>query len=88
MITFLTCVAILVLGYFTYGSYVSKSNLRAGDLVFFDTSGPNNGAISHVGIYIGGGQMIHASSGKGQVVITSMNTSYWNKAYVTARRVV
>ena len=70
------------------GSHVSKSNLRAGDLVFFDTSGPNNGAISHVGIYIGGGQMIHASSGKGQVVITSMNTSYWNKAYVTARRVV
>ena len=70
------------------GSYVSKSSLRAGDLVFFDTSGPNNGAISHVGIYIGNGQMIHSSSSKGQIVIVNMNTSYWNNAYVTARRIV
>ena len=45
-----------------YGTYVSKSNLKAGDLVFFDTNGANDGNVSHVGMYIGNGQMIHASS--------------------------
>ena len=44
-----------------YGTYVSKSNLKAGDLVFFDTNGANDGNVSHVGMYIGNGQMIHAS---------------------------
>ena len=71
-----------------YGTTVSKSNLRAGDLVFFDTSGANNGAVSHVGIYIGGGQMIHCSSSKGQVIKTSMETNYWVNAFVTAKRVL
>ena len=71
-----------------YGTTVSKSNLRAGDLVFFDTSGANNGAVSHVGIYIGGGQMIHCSSSKGQVIKTSMETNYWVNAFVRAKRVL
>lgn len=66
------------------GKAVSKSSLQAGDLVFFD---PNkDGKISHVGIYVGGGKMIHASSSKG-VVTVNMNTSYWNSRYKTARRV-
>ena len=71
-----------------YGTTVSKSNLRAGDLVFFDTSGSNNGAVSHVGIYIGGGQMIHCSSSKGQVIKTSIETNYWVNAFVRAKRVL
>ena len=71
-----------------YGTTVSKSNLRAGDLVFFDTNGSNNGAVSHVGIYIGGGQMIHCSSSKGQVIKTSMETNYWVNAFVRAKRVL
>ncbi|WP_455542420.1 C40 family peptidase, partial [Intestinibacter sp.] len=56
-----------------YGTYVSKSNLRAGDLVFFDTNGANNGAVSHVGIYIGNGQMIHASYSQKKIVIDNFN---------------
>ena len=48
-------------GYRSYGSTVSKSDMQPGDLVFF---GKNNNA-SHIGIYIGNGQMIH-SAGKGQ----------------------
>ena len=71
-----------------YGTTVSKSNLRAGDLIFFDTSGPNNGGVSHVGLYVGNGQMIHASSSKKKVVQVSVETSYWNNAYVTAKRVL
>ena len=70
-----------------YGTYVSKSNLRAGDLVFFDTNGTNDGNVSHVGIYLGNNQFIHASSSKGKVVISEMS-SYYSGAYVNARRVL
>ena len=71
-----------------FGTTVSKSNLKAGDLVFFDTNGPNNGAVSHVGIYAGGGQLIHASSSNKKIVKVNMETSYWNNAYVVAKRVL
>ena len=71
-----------------YGTYVSKSNLKAGDLIFFDTVGPNNGAVTHVGIYIGNGQFIHAASGQGKVVINNLNSTYYVNAYVNARRVL
>lgn len=70
------------------GVAVSKSNLQPGDLVFFDTTGDNNGQISHVGIYAGNNMLIHASSGKGKVIETSMATSYWQNAFVKARRVL
>ncbi len=71
-----------------YGTYVSKSNLQAGDLVFFDTVGANNGNVTHCGIYIGNGQLLHAASGQGKVVINNMNSSYYVNAYVNARRVL
>ena len=70
-----------------YGTYVKKSDLKAGDLIFFDTSGENDGNVSHVGIYLGNNQFIHCSSSKGQVVISEMS-SYYTKAYVNARRVL
>ena len=70
-----------------YGTSVSWSNLKAGDLMFFDTNGANNG-LSHVGLYIGNGQMIHASSSQRKIVITSVNTSYYKNAFVNARRVL
>ena len=72
----------------TYGKYVKKSELRAGDLVFFDTNGANNGAVSHVGLYIGDGKMIHASYSQKKIVIDNFNASYYQKAYVNARRVL
>lgn len=71
-----------------YGTYVSKSNLRAGDLVFFDTNGSNNGAVSHVGLYIGDGKIIHASYSQRKIAIADFNSSYYQKAYVNARRVL
>ena len=48
-------------GYRAYGNTVSKSNLQPGDLIFY---GKGNEA-SHIGIYIGNGQMIHSSGGSG-----------------------
>jgi len=72
------------------GTRVSKSDLQTGDLVLFDTTGVNNGQISHVGIYIGNGQFIHSSSSKRTwgVTISSLNEAYYQRTYVTARRVI
>ena len=69
------------------GTPVKKSELIPGDLVFFKTSGPN---IGHVGLYVGDGQMIHASSGKARKVITTpIDDPYWYRPrYVTARRII
>ncbi|WP_455538592.1 C40 family peptidase [Terrisporobacter sp.] len=70
-----------------FGTYVKKSNLKEGDLIFFDTNGGNNGNVSHVGIYLGDNKFIHSSSSKGKVVISEMS-SYYTKAFVNARRVL
>lgn len=68
------------------GVAVDKSNLMPGDLVFFQTV--TNG-ISHVGIYIGNGNFIHASSGsKHKVTITSLSSSYYINRYRGAVRIM
>lgn len=67
------------------GTKVEKNNLIPGDLVFFNTNGVS---ISHVGIYVGNGNFIHASSGGGKIEITSLSSSYYVKRYVTARRII
>ena len=59
---------------------------QPGDLLFFSTDG--SGGVSHVGIYVGNGQMVHVSSSKNSVISTSINTSYWQKAYIRAKRVL
>ncbi|MCZ8515999.1 C40 family peptidase [Paenibacillus filicis] len=63
------------------GQYVSKSQLQPGDLVFFYSP------IHHVGIYIGGGKVIH-TFGKPGVTISDINSGWWNNNYTTARRVL
>ncbi len=69
---------------FGTGKAVAKSNLKTGDLVFFNTSGRG---VSHVGIFIQGGKFIHASTSQG-VTITALNDPYyWGKRYIGARRV-
>lgn len=68
----------------TQGTYVNTSNLRVGDLLFFDTDGGKN-YINHVGIYMGNGRFIHASSGAGKVVIDSLWGGFYEKSYMTAR---
>lgn len=71
---------------FNNGRAVEKSELQPGDAVFFRSDG--SGYISHVGLYIGGGQMIHASSSAGEVVITNIEDSdYYTRNYVGARRI-
>ena len=66
------------------GKPVSRSELRPGDLVFFRTRGRR---ISHVGIYIGDGKFVHASSARGRVRIDTLNSGYYHQRYVGARRI-
>ena len=65
------------------GKTISKSNLQAGDLVFFNTNGSG---VSHVGIYIGNGNMIHSTKPGDVVKTTSINSSYYKNKFVTAKR--
>ena len=67
------------------GIEVDKSELIPGDLLFFNTSG--NG-ISHVGLYVGDGNMIHASTGQRKVIVTEVDSTYYKNRYVTARRII
>ena len=71
-------------GQFEVGRAISGDNLLPGDLVFFTTY--ETGA-SHVGIYLGGGLFIHASSAAGEVTITPLGKSYYQERYLGARRV-
>ncbi len=67
-------------------SKISKTgSLQKGDLVFFrsDTSS----YISHMGIYTGDGQFVHASSGQNRVMVSSIDNVYWARNFVLARRV-
>lgn len=63
----------------------SMSNLEIGDLLFFYSSSSRS-RIGHVGIYIGGGRMIDASTSSGRIVKQSCRTSYWSRLYAFARR--
>ena len=71
-------------GQFEVGRAISGDNLLPGDLVFFTTYEPG---ASHVGIYLGGGRFIHASSAAGEVTITPLGKSYYQERYLGARRV-
>ena len=70
-------------GQYSNGVAVSRANLQPGDLVMFGKSG-----INHVAIYIGGGQIIHASTPSTGVRIDSLSTGYYNNNYVGARRIL
>lgn len=68
------------------GYAVSRSDLQPGDLVMFKSGGSK--PASHVGIYIGNGQFVHSSAPGVGVVIDSLNSNFYSRTYVGARRVV
>lgn len=66
----------------TSGKKVDEKKLQAGDLVFF------HNPVSHVGLYIGNGEFLHAPQAGDVVKITKTNSSYYTKNFATARRVL
>ena len=70
------------------GTSVSRDNLQPGDLVFFNDPSISGGKpCSHVGIYVGDGQFVHASSGSNKgVVVSDLSTNYYATYYKGARR--
>ena len=64
------------------GIEIGRDELRAGDLVFFRRRG-----VRHVGVYLSGGEFIHASSSRG-VTISDVTSGYWDRHYWMSRRVI
>jgi cell wall-associated NlpC family hydrolase len=68
----------------TSGQEISREELKPGDLVFFNTM---RKAFSHVGIYLGDNQFVHAPRSGGRVRIEDLRDGYWTKRFNGARRV-
>ncbi|MDN7178865.1 C40 family peptidase [Caballeronia sp. SEWSISQ10-4 2] len=66
------------------GEKVRVSELKPGDLVFFNTM---RRSFSHVGIYIGDNKFVHSPSTGSTIRVDDMDNSYWEKRYTGARRV-
>ena len=66
------------------GHPVARSDLAAGDLVFFK---PVNKKYYHVGIYLDNGEFVHTSTSNG-VMISRMDDDYWSRSYLTGRRLL
>lgn len=66
------------------GTYVKKSDLRPGDLVYFGSGG----SPTHVGIYVGDGMMIHSPSTGDVVKYSTIDSGYYNNCYMGAKRIV
>ncbi|HET9833034.1 MAG TPA: C40 family peptidase [Vicinamibacterales bacterium] len=69
---------------FKVGEKINQDDLKPGDLVFFHTEsrGP-----SHVGIFVADDQFVHAPSSRGVVRVEYVNSTYWGRRFIGARRV-
>ena len=68
------------------GVAVDRSELQPGDVICFTNGGYSY--IGHTGIYVGDNKFIHASSGGGRVIVSSLSETYYNNHYYGARRIV
>lgn len=68
------------------GVSVSKDSLQPGDLVFFSSNG--GASVTHVGVYIGNGQFVHASTSSVGVIISDLGSAYYTKVWYGAKRIV
>ena len=71
-------------GLYNISSTISQGNAQPGDLIFFTGTYNSGGPVSHVGIYLGNGQMIHAGD---PIKITNINTSYWQSHFYSYGRI-
>jgi cell wall-associated NlpC family hydrolase len=73
-----------LLGQYNSGAHPSKDDLKPGDLVFFQNTYVSG--LSHNGIYIGGGQFVHAADEAAGVTVSSLGTDYWTSHWFGATR--
>ncbi|HET6452968.1 MAG TPA: NlpC/P60 family protein [Armatimonadota bacterium] len=67
------------------GTFVSRAELKPGDLIFF--SGTYRRGISHVGLYVGEGKFIHASTPRSGVRVDHLDSAYYSRHFVGAKRI-
>lgn len=70
------------------GTMVGYAELRRGDIVCFNTNENDSDMVDHVGLYLGSGEFIHASSARGEVIVSKMNSGYYKRVFSWGRRVV
>lgn len=70
------------------GTYVPKSELARGDLVFFNSRPGGVNPTTHVAIYIGDNKVIHMADSKNHVIVSDLSGQYYTTYYTTARRVI
>ena len=76
-------------GYNNFGRKInSMSELKRGDLVFFNTNKNDSDRCDHVGIYMGKNQFIHASSTEGKIVISDISKRWWAEIFSWGKRVI
>ena len=71
----------------SYTRIDSVSELRRGDMVFFNTTSDRD-LSDHAGIYLGAGYFIHASSGQAKVVVSNLASGYYNRVFSWGRRII
>jgi len=71
-----------------YTKITSINSLAKGDVCCFNTNSSDSDLSDHVGIYLGNGQFIHASSAGGAVIIRSLTSGYYNRVFSWARRII
>ena len=74
-----------------FGEKIEKGSFQVGDLIYLDTSGEFDGVVTHVGIYIGNGEMIHASGSKTNpryVMISKIDSGWYKDRVMGARRLI
>jgi cell wall-associated NlpC family hydrolase len=67
------------------GEDITKSELKFGDLLFFDTM--SKGRVSHVGIYLSDGYFVHSGSKTG-VIVASLDSDFYSRVFLKAKRVI
>lgn len=73
---------------FKNGTGVEYKNLKPGDMVFFSNTYSSSEWITHVGIYIGEGKMVHAANSQRGITVDSITSGYYYNHYAGARRIL
>ena len=71
----------------TYPKIVKIEELKPGDVVFFNTNNSDGDLSDHSGLYLGNGEFIHCSSGKGKVIISTLLEGFYNERFSWGRRI-